>query len=623
MQCGKLVLQFPYDPSYVNTVRLITGSTWDPIGKAWLIPNSRAALDMLKKLFGNLEFGPNLRSQSGTEASSLLEAAERKYLPKARELKITDFKFATDPFWHQSVSFNFARALDQSGLFLEQGLGKAKILIDLATWRYREGQVKRVLIGCPNSVIAQWGIEIEKHGHDDFKNYVLLEGGCRQKLDQCVELINDRFSGFVVVNYDAFLNMYEQLMEIQRSDTKLFDMMGLDESSMIKHATSKRSKICWKLGQTVKYRNVLTGTPITQSLEDIFSQFRFLRPEVFGIYSTAFRGQYLVMGGFEMRQVVGYRNIDDALRKIYSISIRFTKDRCLDLPPKVYETRTVRMDDVTSKKYRQLEKECVAEFDGKAIAAPLVMTKLMKLSQITGGFVYEQGDDGRRVATHRMKNPVKLSVLEEILDESPGRKIIIWCKFTEELKIIRDMLTARGVKHVSIAGDVASRGKKVEKGKSCGCGECRGCYVRQFQEDPSTFVFVGQVATAGMGITLTAANLVIYYSNDYSLEHRLQSEDRCHRIGQKQSVTYVDILAETHSGGKTIDHDTLEVLKGKGRFAGEISRALMQKMTVRQQPAGSGDGRLVKNPARVKTNNKRPEPNLQGEETIMSEGEEF
>jgi len=418
-------------------------------------------------------------------------------------------------------------------------------------------------------------------------------------------------------------------------NSKLFDMCILDESSRIKHATSKRSKICWKLGQTCLYRNILTGTPITQDLQDIFSQYRFLDQRIFGPYSTAFRGMYLILGGWENRQVIGYRNVGDAIQKIYALSIRFTADRCLDLPPKVYEVRHVRMDEDTSKRYRQLEKECVAEFGGAQVTAPMVMTKIMKLSQITGGFVYEQGADGSRVATHRMAKIPKIEVLREVLEENPGRKVIIWCRFMEELSLIQEVLREDKLKYVVVSGKVDVRGK-AKKGEECRCGECRGCLVRQFQTDPDTHVFLGQVSTAGLGITLTAASLVIYYSNTYSLEDRLQSEDRCHRIGQTKSVTYVDILAETYNGGKTIDHDTLEILRGKGRFANEISRALMQRMVQRTSDESisadysrlrkSAEKKgiqfhnrpdLVKNPAHNKKRNKGHDVD------IMEAGEEF
>lgn len=567
-----LQLQFPYNPRHVNGVKAIHGAKWDPLGRTWSFPYSDGALDLLKKIFGTLQVSDNIQGHDDLDPVNLIAAEEKKYLPTAKEVEITDFVFATQPFWHQKVTFNFARSLPQTALFLEQGLGKAKIAIDLSTWRFRNKQVTRVLVVCPNSVIGQWGEEIRKHGSKDFKNTLLLQGSSNKKLKLLQDTLEHNFEGFIVINYDALRPLWEAILRMQRGQNKLFQMMVLDESSRIKHANSQRSKISWKLGQTVTYRNILTGTPITQSAEDVFGQYRFLSPLIFGLYSTPFRANYLLMGGFENRQVIGYKNINDFLKKVYTLAIRFTKDRCLDLPPKVYQRRAAVLDKDLSAKYRQLEKECVAEFGGHDVAAPLVMTKLMKLSQLTGGFIYEQAEDGTRLQTHIFKT-AKLDILDEILDETLPQKIIVWCRFTQELKNIRALLEKNKITSVSIAGDVKS--------------EDRAKAVKDFQENPKVKVFVGQVSTAGLGITLTAANVVVYYSNTYSLEDRLQSEDRCHRIGQDHSVTYIDILAETSDGRRTIDHDVLSAVKGKAAFANEISMALMQKMVFRQEEAKS------------------------------------
>ena len=649
MQDGKLVLQFPYHPSYVDHVRLIAGAAWHPEVKSWEIPYSQPVVEQLRRVFPTLEFGDALRAQGASKAESLAEAAERRYLPRAKGVKITDFNFKTEPYWHQKVSFNFARALPCSGMFLDPRLGKTKVLVDLMTWRYRKKQVRRVFVVCPNTVTTVWPAEIAKHSGDDFCRCEVLEGSGTKKIRQCAQLVSDDFEGYIVVNYDALQGMFPALMEMQRQGSRLFDAMGLDESSKIKHATSKRSKFCWKLGQTVQLRNILTGTPITQSLEDIFSQYRFLDQSVFGAYSTAFRGQYLIMGGFEGRQIIGYRNIDEALRKIYSISIRFTADRCLDLPKIVPEVRTVRMDEVTSRKYRELEKECVAEFDGVQICTPMVMTKRMKCSQVTGGFVYEAGEDGRRVATHRTARAVKLEAIRELLEEVPGKKFIVWCNFSEELNLVRELLDSLGIQSVSVSGSVRVRGPGVAKSEACACGECRECRIRRFQGDPGVLGFIGQIATANMGIDLSAADLMVYYSNDENLENRLQTEQRAVKIGKKTSIMCVDVLAETSGGGKTVDYDKVEILTGKDRFATDVSKALMQRMVVRQVKdegsklgnkvsaadelvddlEGSGAkisrkikkavrdaGGLVKNPAHVRSPRR-------DSDVILSEGEEF
>jgi len=210
-----LLLTFPYNKANVDAVRLITGAYWDKDARHWIIPYSQAALGLLKRIFADLALGPNLKTDTVNSALTQTEAAERKYLPAVKDVEITDFEFATKPYMHQKISFNFARALPCSGLFLEQGLGKTKVAIDLATWRFRKGQVRRVLVVCPNSVTPVWGEQIEIHGAPDFKKYVILEGSCKQKLAQCQKLIEEDFAGFIICNYDALLNMYSTLMEMQ------------------------------------------------------------------------------------------------------------------------------------------------------------------------------------------------------------------------------------------------------------------------------------------------------------------------------------------------------------------------------------------------------------------------
>lgn len=573
---GFLRVQFPYNKEYIAAVKAIGYARWDSAGKSWILPNSTPNLEALKKAFPSLVVGPNLRGENKVETENLMEAELRKYIPKQRDVEITDFKFHTAPQWHQKVTFNFARSLDSSAIFLEQGLGKTKIIIDLVTWRFRKGQVRRSFYVAPNSVVPQWGEDdVRQHLHPDFKGVKILEGSSKQKIKTLEQIYEeDEFEGFIIVNFEALLGLETFLLKIQDGKkTKLFQHMNLDESSKIKHATSARSKITWKVGKTLAFRNIMTGTPITQTAEDAFSQYRFLNDRIFGPYATAFRGTYLILGGFENRQIVGYRNIGQFFEKLFSAGIRFTKDMCLNLPAKVYQKRYARLDEDVSKKYKQLEKECIAEFGGKEIAASLVLTKLIKLSQITGGFIYEQDATGAKVATHTFKTSPKLEVLEEILDEVLPNKIIVWCRFVHELEIITSMIKARMAKE-------AEAGRRLKFAAIHGGvpKEERGKQVSMFQNDPECQIFVGQVTTAGLGITLTAATYVVYYSNTYSLEDRLQSEDRCHRIGQTKSVTYIDILATLHSGKKTIDHDTLEIIKSKNTFANEVSRALVSRM---------------------------------------------
>lgn len=589
---GSLQLKFPYSKEHVAAVKAIGYPRWNADTKSWILPHSQASLLELQRVFPNLLMGPALKAEDTKFSENVMEAEARKYLPEQRDVQINDFKFQTEPLWHQKVAFNFARSLDQSALFLEQGLGKTKILIDLATWRFRKGQVQRIFYVAPNSVVPQWRTEdVLKHLHPDFNHVTILEGSSKERIKDLDRIVEEDKPGFIIVNYEALLYIEYYIDKIQGKNNRLYNMLGLDESSKIKHASSQRSKVCWRLGRSVKLRNIMTGTPVTQGAEDVFSQYRFLKESIYGPYATAFRGQYLILGGFENRQTVGYRNIKDFYAKLFSVGIRFTKEQCLDLPAKIYEKRTATLDKETSKKYRQLEKICVAEFAGKTIAAPLVMTKLSKLSQITSGFVYEQDESGERIATHKLPKNPKMDVLKEIMEEVGGhKKVIIWTRFVEEIRLITEFLDMEKIGFTAIHGQVKAAD--------------RGVAVERFQTDPTVQVFVGQVATASLGITLTAASVVVYFSNTYSLEDRLQSEDRCHRIGQKNSVLYIDILAQTEDGRKTIDHDALNIIKGKAKFAQEVSMALVSRMVSR------GIDGPVKNPANVTSHRKNSDVDL-------------
>lgn len=603
-----LQVTLPYSKEYIASIKSVGYSRWDPKGKVWIVPNSAANLEKLKVAFPSLVMGPVLRGEGKVEAENLLEAEVRKYLPKNRDLEITDFEFKTTPYLHQKITFNFCRSLNQTAIFLEQGLGKTLIAASLATWRFRNNQIRRVLVVAPNSVVPQWRTEdVTKHLSDDFRKVTILEGGSKNRIKLLEKVAEIDEPGFLIVNYEALAGLKDYIVSAQCKKVPLFGMMICDESSKIKHAMSQRSKVAWQIGKTVEYRNILTGTPITQSAEDIFSQYRFLKPSVFGAFATAFRGTYLMMGGWENRQIIGYRNIADLFSKIFSIGIRFEKEMCLDLPKKTYQTRFAKLDEEISEKYRQLEKECIAEFGGKNIATPLVLTKLIKLSQVVNGFIYEQDETGKQVAVHIFEKNPKMEVLEEILDEVLPNKIIIWTRFKYEIELITFALKER-------AARAAKAGKKFSHATIHGGvpQNERGAEVQRFQIDPACQVFVGQVATAGLGITLTAATCTVYFSNSYALEDRLQSEDRNHRIGQTKSVNYIDIVATLYNGRRTIDADVLEIIKGKASFANEVSRALISRMMDREIDKPKGGL------ASVVTSQKKKK-----EEATIEEGEEF
>jgi SNF2 family DNA or RNA helicase len=250
------------------------------------------------------------------------------------------------------------------------------------------------------------------------------------------------------------------------------------------------------------------------------------------------------MGGFESKQIVSYQNVDELTKNIEGHSYRVLKKDCLDLPDKIYQRYPVELSVKQRKLYDQMRKQFIAEMDGKQVDAPEAITRLLRLQQITcGWFPTENG-----VVPIEDKNP-RLNALMEILSDIDS-KVIIWARFKADLKAIERLL---GSAAVAYYGEVSNND--------------RADAVERFQNDPKIRYFIGQPQSGGIGLTLTAADYAIYYSNSFDLETRLQSEDRCHRIGTKNNVTYIDIEAP-----KTIDSKIIKALRSKKNLADVITK---------------------------------------------------
>jgi SNF2 family DNA or RNA helicase len=310
-------------------------------------------------------------------------------------------------------------------------------------------------------------------------------------------------------------------------------MIAIDESTTIKNHKAKRTKSLMKIAAGFKYRRLLTGSPVTKSPMDIYSQCEFLRPGLLGFESYyAFQGRYAVvqrrkMGQAAFQQIVGFRNLDELTRRIDMFSFRVLKKDCLDLPDKIYTARYVGMTPDQFQMYEQIRRHAMVLLDsGEMSTAPAVITQMLRLQQIMSGHLKTDDGDMLYFPSKRM------DALEEIINEHDG-KAIIWSRFRYDIQQITEMLNKKfgAGCAVSYYGDTSD--------------DDRAAAVLNFQNPnhPLKF-FVGNPATAGYGLTLTEANLVVYYANDFNLETRIQSEDRAHRIGQKNNVTYIDLVCE-------------------------------------------------------------------------------
>lgn len=428
------------------------------------------------------------------------------------------------------------------------GCGKTLTAIAIMGAAYQKGAIKRVLIVAPASVVSVWPKELEETA--GFHYWVAALTGSKQKrLKALTALEAAREDGLkvAVINYEATWRdgVYEALLGFDA------DLIVADESQRIKDHTAKSSKAMHDLGAKARYRLILSGTPVQNNAVDVFSQYKFLDSSVFGNSFYSFRGAYCKMGGFEKRQVIGYRDLDGLIGKVHSIAYRVTKAEALDLPEQTFETRSIPMEAAERRIYDDLKREGYAELTelGASITAATVLTKLLRLQQFTGGFL--QPDDGSRPV---FKFDGKLQALRDILTDyvlGEQKKIVIFCRFRAEIQKIAELLEELHIGYGCIYGDV-----KITD---------RGDVVKSFQEDPAVMACLAQIDSAGLGLTLTAADTCVYYSTTFNYGTYTQSLARIHRIGQRNRCTYIHLLAE-----HTIDQKILAALSAKEEIAHTI-----------------------------------------------------
>ena len=430
------------------------------------------------------------------------------------------------------------------GFLYEMGCGKTLTAIAVAGAAYEMGAIEKVLVVAPTSVCAVWPKEFEDYATFKYKVNVML-GDKKQRLKELKALKAFPFKALkvAVINYESTWRdgIFEALMDWKP------DLVIADESQRIKTHDAQQSKAMHKLGDIAKYKLILSGTPVQNNAIDIFSQYRFLDPTVFGLNYYAFRGRYAIMGGFSNRQIIGYKDLDELIKKEHSIAYRVTKDEALDLPEQTFLTRYITMDTKDKNLYTQIKKNSFAELEGGGqISAPTVLTKLLRLQQFTGGFI--QADDG---AKPELVFKGKLNALEDIFDDyviDEGKKLVVFCRFRPEIDLIQKLMDKKKIRYCSIYGDI-----KIDD---------RGDIVKEFQTNPEVKVFLAQIDTAGLGITLTAADTCVYYSVNFNYAAYSQSLARIHRIGQRNCCTYIHLVVKG-----TIDETVLKALAKKEDLA--------------------------------------------------------
>lgn len=541
----ELVLALPYE--WNGMTKSLSNKRWSKEKQAWVLPATIENYQNVTSIVPRLRVASSVKrfmNNKAIEEAELQIIKERAFDPDIIPLEPVPLK--TKPFAHQVAGYNMGITTDNLGLFFEQGCGKSLTAIAIAGRRFLRGEVNRLLIVAPPSVMPVWPGEFEDHADFGYRCRV-LDGPVKKRVEELAKNTHDHSLitaplDVVVINYEATWRMEDSLKAYNP------DMIICDESQKIKTPGSKQSKCVGRLGKGAKYRICLTGTPISQNLLDIWAQYRFLDPNVYPGSFYAFRNRYALMGGYENREIIRYKNLPEFVSKMHSVALRVKKEDALDLPEQLDQVMFCKLESSAQSIYRALVKESVAELQNeKQIVAVNVLSRLLRLSQITGGFV----NDGTGITK---VSEAKLTLLSEILDDlliNEEQKIVIFARFLPEIEAIRKMLDEKEIGHEWIAGAVkiSNRGEAVER----------------FQEDPGCRVFVAQIQTAGQGITLHAANVSIFYSMDYSFTNYDQAKARIHRIGQTKPCTHIHLLAQG-----TVDEHVWKALRAKKSVADQV-----------------------------------------------------
>ena len=472
------------------------------------------------------------------------------------DLWIERYPFKNKPFDHQRKYLERFWKRPVAALFADMGTGKSFMVINNIAMLYDVGKINSALVIAPKGVYRNWvDQELPKHLPDHIISRTALWTPSPRKaekaeLDNLWEVTEDL--KILVMNVEA-LSTAKGMEYAKRFAmfTKCF--MAIDESTTIKTPTAKRAKNVVKVGTHALYRRIMTGSPVTRSPMDLYQQCDFLSNDCLDSPSFyAFRARYAIliekhMGSHSFKKIVGYRKLDELKEKLDRFSYRITKEECLDLPPKVFVKREVQLTKEQMKAYEEMKTLALAMFDKGLTTTVNALTQLMRLHQITCG--HSKLDDGTEISIPTKRTEELLSVIEET-----SGKVIIWANYRHDIESIKLELQ----KEYGMAAVGTYYGDTDE--------EERRRVVREFQDPESELrFFVGNPRTGGYGLTLTAASTVVYYSNSFDLEVRLQSEDRAHRIGQTKSVTYVDLMVPG-----TIDEKIVKALRDKIDIANEV-----------------------------------------------------
>ena len=552
----RLLMWVPFH--LVDLARSFPSRRFDPKAKAWKMPLVRGNIVHLQQIQRQHTIELTEAANDALRDYEKLTAAPKKVPFPQHVYDFTKSQTGFKPMRHQLQMLDTSWGLKASAWFAKMGTGKTYAAIHLAMARWIAGEIDAVVIICPSTLRSVWRKEFTKYATRDY-DFRIHEQRAPWYEEWCREAPSDRLPVLAVSveGLGISAGLYDSVCQFYTRGRRIFTIC--DESSRIKNPDAKRTQRAITLGQMSEYRLILNGTPIALGIQDLWSQYEFLDPNIIGVGDYwAFKTRYTISGGYENRQIIGYQNVDELMSLISPYTVVVGKE-VLDLPEKVMTERYIEITPEQRKLLKAVAKGMSSDPSVPYMEADNVLEKILRARQIVGGWIpkskieYKEVDgEMLEVVTttlEPMKDNPKLNGLFELIEDNfEGSKFIIWSTFTHEIEAIRDALAKKyGENSVECYyGDIPMEDRSRIEDRYC--------------KDPSMRFFVGNPAAAGLGLTLISGenDVMVYYSGTNAYIDRAQSEDRAHRIGQKNPVTVVDLIAE-----KTVDEIIVESIRNK------------------------------------------------------------
>jgi len=535
---------------YKNICKDVKGKRWDPHNKQWKYPKTPSIAYQIVSKFKKIKKkkGIDLRISASKEVRQLLDQAKKvakaqRYKKMPAE-KLPDVQQTKFPAWeHQKQAFHFARHLHSAGLFMDMGTGKTKVMIDVMNHKGFD----MILIASPLSVVDVWVAEVEKHSVREYIAIGLNDGSVKEKKEKAEHYSKrakaEKKPFIVTINYESLWRSPFSSWALKQE----WDAMVCDESHRIKTAGAKCSRFAYKLGKRIPHKYALTGTPMANNPLDLYGQYRFLDPGIFGTSKNRFENRYAIKGGYGGYEIKGYQNQEEMRKKMMSIAYQCKSDDVLDLPERIFINRYCNLSKETQQIYTELEANFYTEVEDKEVTALNVLTKLLRLQQVTSGYLPD--DEGEVHQLGSEKKDLFGEVLDEIPDDEP---VVVFTRFIHDIENVREVAEKKGYDPAELSG--------------------RSNELKEFQAGDKDLIVV-QIQAGGVGIDLTESHYAIYYSMGYSLKDYEQSKARLHRPGQDHSVRFIHLIAK-----HTVDEKVFSALENKKEIIDHILEGVVEDL---------------------------------------------